>query len=1100
MDKKELLHAEMNKVMNKFDKYLHDVVCFKDRESCIKDLEQREDKHERHIFQCDINENTRAKKYFHCTYKQSYMISVLRNKPNEKIKENKCVYGTVYENIRQDTRNNGIKCKLHIDIDVDSKDFKFIEGSQDKTFNYYLNAALDHIKKCLFDYYKITNYSYICLKSEQVDSKSKVSMHIIFNNVIVSNLDCLKDILYHDYKTERHPILQNESKKYALDPAIYKVQGAFRNYKCSKIGKENALMFHHSYNYTKVGEIDYNKPEHDLNFYLDTLCNHLSDGNMINGGVYNMDIEETMDLLNHPYVDKSKYMNRATMKVKDECYEDDDENDDDVDGGEIHKLVMMLNEEYYSDYKHWSIIMQIIKNYVKDEDDAYALIHKFSSQWVNYKAYEVNKAWRSCKKNYNFSIKPLYKYAYASNPKEFMKIRFNEESKCYKSFKFNQKYILEHGTDTTKQIKMMFNDWYDSVDKKNKCIAIHSVYGSGKTQCLKHIFNEYNPSKILFITYRQSLSSNLCGTLDEYKIKNYMGMKPSEMKKQERLTCQLESIHKLRTNLFFEEDGEKHIEVPSYDLICLDEVKSLLNHFSSNTVKSKGEVYTILVALLRKAKKIILLDGDFDNQCYSIVSNIIKSPIKVLENEYKGRTLNWNFMHYELDFQNKFIQDLKKGKKLFVVSMSSEKGLQYEKIIKDMGKTSIYHYSKSDDSYKALLQNVNKLWINYDVVIISPSVESGVDFNVVDYFDNIYVILSLDSTSDRGLIQMTNRIRHTKNNEVYCFMNKLKYDTERPPLYNYEKVKVLYENSLGYKEFDVDDDGNMYEHNNNFNSMMIYNQIEYYHKQRDFFMYMLIQRLKRKGHTYMFNEEIIKKNVKTDNITIKNIIDAEDISLKLYKEYKMKQERNEALMSEKYALEKYYYKKTFMLDDVNEETMKLCFRKQHIISNNMAINGEIDASYKTCDDNYVDFSKEIRIKRLNMLNDVLKVLKFKNEDSTFNTGEIEKSQLENYVKEALKCELFSKQNNTLFGRKQKDLSTFKAFMCNLKSNLVDYGINLCTRRGKHETNGRKSYYWVEQDDFITDVIRKMKQRYCHSPNGVDNLIYECDDDFDMLEK
>jgi hypothetical protein len=62
----------------------------------------------------------------------------------------------------------------------------------------------------------------------------------------------------------------------------------------------------------------------------------------------------------------------------------------------------------------------------------------------------------------------------------------------------------------------------------------------------------------------------------------------------------------------------------------------------------------------------------------------------------------------------------------------------------------LVHSSKSDDTLKTKLQNVNALWVQYDVVIVTPTVESGVDFNV-PHFHKMFAILSSGSTSQRGL-------------------------------------------------------------------------------------------------------------------------------------------------------------------------------------------------------------------------------------------------------------------------------------------------------------------------------------------------------------
>lgn len=77
---------------------------------------------------------------------------------------------------------------------------------------------------------------------------------------------------------------------------------------------------------------------------------------------------------------------------------------------------------------------------------------------------------------------------------------------------------------------------------------------------------------------------------------------------------------------------------------------------------------------------------------------------------------------------------------------------------------------------------MNELWIQYDVVIVTPTVESGVDFNV-PYFDKMFTILSSGSTSQRGLLQMTARVRNLTNLDMEVYLNKMPY-AENANFYN----------------------------------------------------------------------------------------------------------------------------------------------------------------------------------------------------------------------------------------------------------------------------------------------------------------------------
>ncbi len=69
------------------------------------------------------------------------------------------------------------------------------------------------------------------------------------------------------------------------------------------------------------------------------------------------------------------------------------------------------------------------------------------------------------------------------------------------------------------------------------------------------------------------------------------------------------------------------------------------------------------------------------------------------------------------------------------------------------------------------------------MIIYSPTIESGVDFNVEGYVNKIYGILSTKSTSQRAFLQMLSRCRKVKDNKINILLNDLPYYEKRLLLY-----------------------------------------------------------------------------------------------------------------------------------------------------------------------------------------------------------------------------------------------------------------------------------------------------------------------------
>ena len=79
-------------------------------------------------------------------------------------------------------------------------------------------------------------------------------------------------------------------------------------------------------------------------------------------------------------------------------------------------------------------------------------------------------------------------------------------------------------------------------------MSIKSAYDTGKTEMIKAIINEYQPVKVLFISYRVSLSVDLYNKFNILNFKSYLDKDYTS----NRLIIQIESLTKLLNNDFID--------------------------------------------------------------------------------------------------------------------------------------------------------------------------------------------------------------------------------------------------------------------------------------------------------------------------------------------------------------------------------------------------------------------------------------------------------------------------------------------------------------------------------------------------------------------
>lgn len=934
-----------------------------------------------------------------------------------------CSYTTMYAlSTKFDTNyyewiDGTLPVKLHLDIDC--KEEQFEGRTQTEALDHYIKLVVNYVNEIILPICGVKKGRYIVLRSE--NTTGKASAHLIYTNVFFKNIYQIKNIL------NAHPtdIIKNG----LFDSAIYR-QGVFRNYLSSKLGKQNKLIYYKS--------CGYQKPDDDEDLFLDTLVRN---------------VDEDAKLAEFETEKKNSKNKKVSAHTE---LNDDVDTVENLSIEQLKKYVDLLTVSTADNYEKWVKVGLILFKY-NNTQKGYQLFKTFSQLSEKYDENYCKMKWNSyAKKNYErITIGTLKSYARSDNKEAYDKLECEDEKAHYESFDICQQYIMSD-TETLPKLKHRFDEWYRG---ENKVLAIRSAYNTGKTQTLKHLIAEYEPHSILFVTSRQSLAYNLQGSFENEGVSNYLDGDYSA----DRLICSLDSLNKLMKKDLLRNKWY----VPYYDVVVLDEVESIMAHFESNTLTNKLNTFLTLDAILKKSNKIVALDGDFNNRSYDYLKILNKSDFTVIVNSYVPVVRNWIFTGDDEGFTERLSNDLKNNKKVFLVSMSSEKALFYHNMFDDKYDV-LLHYSKSNDKLKQKLRTVNDLWNKYDLVIITPTVEAGVDFNVKSHFDQMYVILSTGSTSQRGLLQMCNRVRSLKSTDVHVFLNSMNYKTTAN-LYTMDEVNSMFDAELQHNEqFVTDDNGDLISKDDEFKTIRKYNYLENMHKNAFYFVPYLTKLLKDKGQLFESDENCIKRKKKTViNITKQNLLEADDINKSKYLELVRKQEKNEASSKEKYAIERYLLKKNWKInDDLTEKILTKCFRRTHILYNNKALNGEEVKAYTSIDDEYTDIDVKIKIKKLKYVNELLQLFKFKDDNNEFTGNMLSQDQLsELQGKITKKSKLFTDKNvQLLFGLKKKTIETSKSFLGFVNSIFNNYGVKIDRKRIK--VKSKLSYnYFIKQENF-----------------------------------
>ena len=915
--------------------------------------------------------------------------------------------------------------KLYLDIETENKEF--INNNINNNDN-IINKFIDILKNYLIDefYFNNDNLDIIILKSE--NSNIKFSYHIIINNIIFYDKKDIKKMIIEFKKTNEYINFINsfnidfeDLSRNFPDIAVYGKDQLIRCINQSKIYKNNKLINISKNNIDNINSlicINQEDPENENNDYIGQKKYNINNQIKINNGVNH---SNNYNYNNNKYNNiDNKYINIDEFKIL--C--------DVLYGDNVEK------RNYFKNYNGWLIAAYNLRN-LNNSNEAYLIFDEYSrkiKEYQNIKKEETTNIFYS-NNNQEFILIRCLLFIQKLNPDIYIKffkclylnnsIPINNNDNI---IKINNKYICD-------------NEDIININKNYKCLMIKSPYGTGKTYFLKEMIkNMPIADKMLYISYRQSLSHSIYKDLKNDGFNNYLS-KAKNIFSSDRLICQLDSL--------------KNLKVFNYDYIILDEIEGILNHLSFNKIDQK-QIYDILIKLLKNSKKILCFDGDLSKRSLEFIEKLNIS-YKLFINEYKPNFKNFIFTKDNLNFDNKIELDIINKNKTVIICMNRTTSEKYNAIYKNKCNVILHNGIESD---KKILNDVNEEWQKADLLIYSPTIEAGIDFNIQKIFNRCYIVLSNQSTSPRALLQMTARIRHYIDDNILCLIPKEMNDNITANIMTYEKMRD--------EKYEVLNPSGLL-------NILIHNDTEEYNK-KNYFLNDLTNRILNKGWTYtILKDDYMSNNIYNDKeAQIKNLLEANLIDDLTYKEYINIQRRNEKLnRNQYYELNKYIYIKKWALnnDELNEEFLNKHYLKNHIITNYKNFNNDEMTLTKFKAENGEEQYKTIeRIKKINMAKDIIKLCGYEIKDNGDLKGEIINND---NIKKII--DKYLTENKYIYLYNLKQISPI--FDNNINNIISSYGYEIIkTSKTQTKEGNRKriNIYNIQKIDIINEYELRCK--------------------------
>ncbi|MDJ0679828.1 MAG: DUF3854 domain-containing protein [Xenococcaceae cyanobacterium MO_167.B52] len=315
---------------------------------------------------------------------------------------------------------------------------------------------------------------------------------------------------------------------------------------------------------------------------------------------------------------------------------------------------------------------------------------------------------------------------------------------------------------------------------KHKIIGIKSAKGTGKTKLLEQIAVQAlrNQQKILVIGHRVQLVKALCQRFDIPYITEVQ-----EENNQSYGLC-IDSLHPNSQAQFNANDWANSI-------IIIDEVEQVLWHsLNSNTCKDHRvailkSLKTLMQNITTGKGQVYVADADLSDIAiaYLISLSGISLEPYIIENQWKPDTeAAWSIYNYEGNSPKKLVKDLEShikqgGKPLVCLSaqkLTSKWSTQtleayFGKRFPQVRILRIDSESLADPNHPAhnCIIKLDQVLANYDVILASPSIETGISIELQNHFTSVWAI-SQGVQGENAVRQTLSRLRTNVPRYLWC--------------------------------------------------------------------------------------------------------------------------------------------------------------------------------------------------------------------------------------------------------------------------------------------------------------------------------------------
>lgn len=312
--------------------------------------------------------------------------------------------------------------------------------------------------------------------------------------------------------------------------------------------------------------------------------------------------------------------------------------------------------------------------------------------------------------------------------------------------------------------------------------CVRSPKGTGKTYLLERAVEKWKAEgkSVLLIVHRQALAGSLA---DRLKMHCYLDKLDEYRSRDEALrycvVC-LDSLHRYLNPV-------RH----KYDVVVIDEIEQVYSHVLSDTLAGSKRKYcfNLLHHYIDRAKQVVLCDADLGWLTFNITAKLRDDagPVRFYVNRFRknqGTTNPRHVVHLYasdgqlLDYVGAVVGS---GGKQFIACNSKDRAKAIKKVLENRyGDRVRIRIITSDNSTteegRRFITTIKDTSADYDVLIVSPSVGTGVDINIPEgrpQFTHVFGFFGAAITTHFEMDQQLARVRNMPEQHVWISSARL---------------------------------------------------------------------------------------------------------------------------------------------------------------------------------------------------------------------------------------------------------------------------------------------------------------------------------------